>query len=124
MFCKICGKMIAENAMFCTFCGTPVNENQQSQSSQESVSETPYTATTQTTTTQTPATPEQAVSVPMQSTSSVTENPAFEYSLEPPAPQPKEVKYYTLGHIILCLTAAGIMALLAGIFAGLYFSAL
>ena len=34
----------------------------------------------------------------------------------------KPVKYYTFGHIALCLAAVGVMAVVAGIFAGLYFS--
>lgn len=35
--------------------------------------------------------------------------------------RPRERKY-TLGHLILCLATAGVMAVAAGIFAGLYFS--
>lgn len=34
----------------------------------------------------------------------------------------KPAKYYTFGHIALCLAAVGVMAIVAGIFAGLYFS--
>lgn len=34
----------------------------------------------------------------------------------------KPVKYYTFGHIALCLAAVGVMAVVAGVFAGLYFS--
>ena len=33
-------------------------------------------------------------------------------------------KYYTFGHIALCLAAVAVMAIVAGIFAGLYFSAI
>lgn len=45
-------------------------------------------------------------------------------SVEIPAPQEqvKVEKYYTLGHIMLCLGAVAIMAIIAGVFAGLYFS--
>jgi len=43
-----------------------------------------------------------------------------------PAPTglPKEEtpRKYTLGHLIMCLAASGVMAIAAGIFAGLYFS--
>ncbi len=35
---------------------------------------------------------------------------------------PKPVKYYTFGHIALCLCAVAVMAVVAGVFAGLYFS--
>lgn len=34
----------------------------------------------------------------------------------------KPTKYYTFGHIALCLAAVGVMAIVAGVFAGLYFS--
>ncbi len=34
----------------------------------------------------------------------------------------KPEKYYTSGHIVMCLAAVGIMAIVAGVFAGLYFS--
>lgn len=45
-------------------------------------------------------------------------------SVEIPVPQEqvKVEKYYTLGHIMLCLGAVAIMAIVAGVFAGLYFS--
>lgn len=40
-----------------------------------------------------------------------------------PAPPAEETgKRYTFGHIALCLAAVGVMAVVAGIFAGLYFS--
>ena len=39
-----------------------------------------------------------------------------------PAPEEKEPKYYTFGHIALCLAAVAVMAIVAGVFAGLYFS--
>ncbi len=35
---------------------------------------------------------------------------------------PKVEKYYTFGHIALCLAAVAVMAITAGVFAGLYFS--
>jgi len=36
---------------------------------------------------------------------------------------PKKVeKYYTFGHIAMCLAAVAVMAIVAGVFAGLYFS--
>ena len=41
---------------------------------------------------------------------------------EPPAIDQKPEKYYTFGHIALCLVAVAVMAIIAGVFAGLYFS--
>lgn len=38
-----------------------------------------------------------------------------------PAKEPPERKY-TLGHIMMCLAAVAVMAIVAGVFAGLYFS--
>ena len=140
MFCKICGRMIAENALFCTFCGTPVAESssepvQTSSSAQPTQAEqltadpvteetAPVSELTAPVTEQAAPTaqPSQPAAVPMQQNSAVTQSTAFEYSLQPPAPQPKEQKYYTLGHIVMCLAAVGVMAIVAGVFAGLYFS--
>lgn len=46
-------------------------------------------------------------------------NPQF----TPRAPErPLPERKYTLGHIIMCLSAVAIMAIVAGVFAGLYFS--
>lgn len=148
MFCKICGKLIAENSLFCTFCGTPVADSAPAVQGEaqaavaEPISEPAVAAVEPAPVITEPAVaavepapaiaeaaapvsepaPAPAVSVPMQQGSAVTQSPAFEYSLEPPAPQPKEPKYYTLGHIIMCLAAVGVMAIVAGVFAGLYFS--
>lgn len=50
------------------------------------------------------------------------------YQQQAPQPIPKAPKKllperkYTLGHIIMCLSAVAVMAIVAGIFAGLYFS--
>ncbi len=37
-------------------------------------------------------------------------------------PKEETPRKYTLGHLIMCLAASGVMAIAAGIFAGLYFS--
>ena len=42
---------------------------------------------------------------------------------EPPKPEKPE-KYYTFGHLAMCLAAVAVMAIVAGVFAGLYFSAI
>ncbi len=38
------------------------------------------------------------------------------------APENKSERKYTLGHIMMCLAAVAVMAIVAGVFAGLYFS--
>lgn len=38
------------------------------------------------------------------------------------APEAKPERRYTLGHIMMCLAAVAVMAIVAGVFAGLYFS--
>lgn len=38
------------------------------------------------------------------------------------APESKPERKYTLGHIMMCLAAVAVMAIVAGVFAGLYFS--
>lgn len=43
-------------------------------------------------------------------------------SVSASAPQNKPERKYTFGHIMFCLTAVAIMAIVAGVFAGLYFS--
>ena len=42
--------------------------------------------------------------------------------VQPAESSEKPAKYYTFGHIALCLAAVGVMAVVAGVFAGLYFS--
>lgn len=37
MYCTHCGKEIADDAQFCTFCGAPVDGNTQEKTTQESV---------------------------------------------------------------------------------------
>ncbi len=39
-----------------------------------------------------------------------------------PKPESKPERKYTLGHIMMCLAAVAVMAIVAGVFAGLYFS--
>ena len=41
-------------------------------------------------------------------------------TVPPQTPAPE--KYYTFGHIAMCLAAVAVMAIVAGVFAGLYFS--
>lgn len=39
-----------------------------------------------------------------------------------PVPEKRPERKYTLGHIMMCLAAVAVMAIVAGVFAGLYFS--
>ncbi len=60
------------------------------------------------------------------SASRISEQPPINAAPEQPAPAaPPAVQHerrYTLGHIIMCLASTAVMAIAAGVFAGLYFS--
>ena len=142
MICTKCGSTIAENALFCTFCGQPTGVSAPAQSvpvmqeipqSVPVMQEIPQSA---------PVMQEAPQSVPAQPAAAVPPmnayaQPAAEpqsapnrqsgayVPAEPPAidqkPEKPE-KYYTFGHIALCLAAVAVMAIVAGVFAGLYFS--
>lgn len=43
-------------------------------------------------------------------------------SSQPEQPKRQPERRYTLGHIIMCLASTAVMAIVAGVFAGLYFS--
>ncbi|MDE6030611.1 MAG: zinc-ribbon domain-containing protein [Oscillospiraceae bacterium] len=73
--------------------------------------------------------PQPTFAVRESSSELTTSSPAgtidFSAPIQPtqPAPPAEESgKRYTFGHIALCLAAVGVMAIVAGIFAGLYFS--
>ena len=144
MICTKCGSTIAENALFCTFCGQPTGLSAPAQSApvmqevpqsipvmQEVpqsipvMQETPQSAPVQ----PVPAQPAAAVP-PMNAYAqsaaepqSATNRQSGAYvPAEPPAIDQKPEKYYTFGHIALCLAAVAVMAIIAGVFAGLYFS--
>lgn len=144
MICTKCGSTIAENALFCTFCGQPTGLSAPAQSAPvmqevpQSVpvmqevpqsipvmQETPQSAPVQ----PVPAQPAAAVP-PMNAYAqsaaepqSATNRQSGAYvPAEPPAIDQKPEKYYTFGHIALCLAAVAVMAIIAGVFAGLYFS--
>ncbi len=134
MICTKCGSTIAENALFCTFCGQPTGLSAPAQSvpvtqevpqSVPVMQETPQSAPVQ----PVPAQPAAAVP-PMNAYAqsaaepqSATNRQSGAYvPAEPPAIDQKPEKYYTFGHIALCLAAVAVMAIIAGVFAGLYFS--
>lgn len=95
MYCNQCGNLLPENGVFCAFCGAKVE------------GAAPSAA---------PVTPVTAAPVPQVA-------PVSE-SIPLPEKKKKEKteKYYTTKHIVLCLVVAGVMAIAAGVFAGLYLS--
>lgn len=143
MFCKICGKEYNEGSQFCIYCGAKIEPADTApESISQPVSEIPEP------TAQTPAAqPAQAVPaeantaavppIPEPISSSVsygnvepvmrpversnTGVSSYNFTV---AEQPKPEKYYTFGHLALCLAAVAVMAIVAGVFAGLYFSAI
>ena len=97
MFCSKCGKILGDNAMFCTYCGAAVVKAEQ------------------------PA----PASAPVSAHVLDMEQPAPASALvSAPATQQPAEKCYTFTHIALCLAAVALMAIVAGVFAGLYFSAI
>lgn len=127
MFCSKCGKPVNDGSLFCTFCGNSVTD---SVAQSVPIQSTPA-APAETTAPAESETPVAAVAtavqdaeftpVPEQSVSPVSERSE---QMNPPAPEaalPTE-KYYTFGHLALCLAAVALMAIVAGVFAGLYFS--
>ena len=95
MYCNQCGNKLPENGVFCSFCGAKA----------EGV--TPK---------EEPVMPVMAAPVPQAAPVSET------IQLSQKKKKEKVEKYYTTKHIVLCLVVAGIMAVAAGVFAGLYFS--
>lgn len=173
MFCVNCGKELANDARFCSFCGAPVkdvivrttvaepqkeavaenetltaeqpiSENLENLENLEN-SENAVLATEQAvpenevSEEQPGIAPQNALSVeetslptpnviptmgvgtssPANANTPNTENPNV--APAPSAPEKPE-RRYTLGHIFICLAAVAVMAITAGVFAGLYFS--
>ena len=118
MFCPNCGRSLDDSAMFCTYCGAKANTiaaaapapvSEPAPTVPEPVS-APVSAPANA-----PTAPE-PVSAPFFAESAPVNAPVT-------AEQPPE-KYYTFKHIALCLAAVALMAIVAGVFAGLYFSAI
>ena len=116
MFCSKCGKILGDNAMFCTYCGAAVVKAEQPAPASAPVS-APILDMEQ------PAPASAPVSAPVLD----MEQPApasTPVSAPAPATQQPAEKCYTFTHIALCLAAVALMAIVAGVFAGLYFSAI
>ena len=132
MYCNKCGNILSEGSVFCTFCGAknaafeqPATEAPTpAQVTNEPVIES-YTAPAVASPVEQPA--QQIQNAPQAVFTTEQEIPRMAPNFGGTAPipkenKPKEKKYYTFGHIMLCLSAVALMAVVAGIFAGLYFS--
>ena len=126
MYCNQCGNILTEQGVFCSFCGARNEENvaqpnpaAEASQSMPAFGETPIgTNENATAAPTTDSQPAPAFSSPIMPTSYTNNTPT-----PPPTAQPvKDEKYYTFTHLLLCLGAAAIMAITAGVFAGLYFS--
>lgn len=132
MYCNQCGNIVPENAVFCSFCGakcnlpsaapvnTIVSAPQPATEVAAPVNEAPVNPT-----------PEPLVQEPApipqpepETFSTAAPTPYTEMNKNEVPEIVKVEKYYTFGHIMLCLSAVAIMAAAAGVFAGLYFSML
>ena len=123
MFCSKCGKPVNDGSLFCTFCGNSVTESApqsvpiQSTPAAPAETETPAAAV---------ATAVQDVEFTPVSEQQGSPVPEILEQLMHPAPEANSAlppeKYYTFGHLALCLAAVAVMAIVAGVFAGLYFS--
>ena len=132
MFCENCGKELGEDTTFCAFCGTHQSAtviaaaaNTESTETAETAS-VPMTAPTSVAEAPTSVPANAAISSAVPTPNAIPSSGMLGYpavTIETPKKEkrPRERKY-TLGHLILCLAAAGIMAVAAGVFAGLYFS--
>lgn len=156
MFCVNCGKELANDARFCSFCGAPVKDVivRTAEPQKEAVAENETLNAEQPVSEEAVLTTEQAVpenevseeqpgdaalNAPLEEKTSLptpnviptmgvgTSSPAnantpiTENTNAVPAPEKPE-RRYTLGHIFICLAAVAVMAITAGVFAGLYFS--
>lgn len=147
MFCKNCGKEYNEGSLFCIYCGAKIESDEASSESParpaENVGLEDNSAPSAETAVSQPVqsiAAESAQPVPEPVRSSVSFGTAepvlrpmersssgvssYDFTVtEKPAPEKSE-KYYTFGHLAICLAAVAVMAIVAGVFAGLYFSAI
>ncbi len=123
MFCSKCGKPASENSLFCTYCGTPMTEAQPESVHSEEMP-APVTAgaayAADSAAQAQPAFSETANAAPESAEPASPAAGSIPMTSAPAAPVPE--KYYTFGHIAMCLAAVAVMAIVAGVFAGLYFS--
>ncbi len=141
MYCNQCGNIVAEGALFCAFCGAstkavsiiPANEVK-AVLNEEAPAEESTSVIEEAAVPTAPVAAEESIIQPspvsqpiqqeqpqMYTTAQPYTAPAEEIKLSQPEAVKTE-KYYTFGHIALCLAAVAVMAITAGVFAGLYFS--
>ena len=129
MFCEECGKEISDNTRFCPYCGAEQTARVQPAQSISFTSAVNSNADNSATAT-TPA----ETSVPVNAPASTPANaPAPNAESVSPILKTVDIKdenatspklKYSLKHLVLCLAAAGVMAIAAGVFAGMYFALL
>ncbi len=135
MYCNQCGNILTEQGAFCSFCGArndEVTAIPMPQAAAADVQAAPAAPATQTTAPEQSAAPAEPIAAPEQSApiSQPTSTPAYTIPAPPYAEMAapaqlqinKEEKCYTFKHIVMCLAAVAVMAVTAGVFAGLYFS--
>ncbi|MBD5130742.1 MAG: zinc-ribbon domain-containing protein [Ruminococcaceae bacterium] len=66
--------------------------------------------------------PTYGASAPAYSAVNPPVNTVITQEIRAEVPEAKPERMYTLGHIMMCLAAVAVMAIVAGVFAGLYFS--
>lgn len=136
MYCNQCGNIITEGSSFCSFCGAKSTPAEQAETQVSAAQPTegsyiaPNPSTPAAATEQVPVQPVQATPAPEATVYQAPEQqdiPRMAPNFGGTVPivkekKPKEEKYYTFGHLMLCLSAVALMAIVAGVFAGLYFS--
>lgn len=144
MFCKTCGKEYNEGSQFCIYCGTKIEPNEAAAesavNSAESLAAAPVPEPVSALEAAAAKPAEAILPTPEPIQSSVSYGSvepvirpversnagvsSYDFTVtQPPQPEKPE-KYYTFGHLALCLAAVAVMAIVAGVFAGLYFSAI
>lgn len=117
MYCNQCGNIISEGSAFCSFCGAKCGEavEKAAEPAKPAVSEPDIVVA--------PAKP--VYMSQEQHTENIKKDVGVPVEIPvKPVAEPKVEKYYTLSHLLLCLAAVAVMAIVAGVFAGLYFSSL
>ena len=129
MYCNQCGNILQEGSLFCSFCGAKNNASEQTPAAVQEISRPVSEPVLSEAAPVVPATPvEEQHNEPTQAMfTTEAEMPRMAPNFGGTVPvkkekPPKAEKYYTFGHIMLCLSAVAVMAIVAGVFAGLYFS--
>lgn len=120
MFCENCGKEMIGSPRFCPYCG---GEQTATVTPAASVTSVPLLDVTISNTASVPAEASSEPSVPVSAVETKSVGVPLDETVEikdEEKPSPK--LRYSLKHLVMCLVAAGVMAIAAGVFAGMYFS--